>query len=59
MENKYLIRSTDNPMAVLNTDNQGLLNYKKSKENIKNMKSDINFLKEQVTLLTRKISNGS
>lgn len=57
MKHQFLKRSETNPGAVINTDNNGLLQYKKAKQRYQDMQNDINTLKEQVEFLLKAYTN--
>ena len=57
MKEQYLKRSETNKGAVINTDNNGLLQYKKAKQRYQDMQNDINILKKQVEFLLKAFNN--
>lgn len=51
MKEQFIIRSEENTGAILNTDKEGLKQYKKLKNSRKNLENDINILKEELRMI--------
>jgi cell division protein FtsB len=51
MKDQYIKRSEDNPGAVLNTDKDGLEQYKKLKHSRNKLEEEINILKNELKMI--------
>lgn len=59
MKDEYLVRSQENPGAVLNTDTAGLLQYKRAKNRYASLENDINNLKNELKLIKEMLQNAN
>jgi cell division protein FtsB len=51
MKDQFIKRSDENPGAILNTDTEGLKQYKKLKNSRRILEDEINILKEELRMI--------